>query len=363
MEDQPQASDGLIRARRVLGRQALSLFGLRPEAARLRLVDHLSSTLFRIDGLDGPKLLMRIIPIDHEFLARLRASVRWLHALSAETDLCVPTPMPTLHGEWLPEFDLDDSSRVVIMMVKWIEGRLCDRQLTPRHLMALGRFQGELHRHSQAFVVESGTRRSMPAGYADAVAEEGLRKGWLSEDAADLVLEAGERIDAALSQIEKVPGQCGLVHGDLHQWNVLYRRGVAAAIDFDDCGIGAYALDIASSVVYLRCPSVGNHDHRRSYPAMAEGFLNGYAAVRSLPADLDEQFSHALAARQLSLLRWMVCDWPSIESEPWGAVALATALRELEAYLAGPLRPFEAAAHPDWPLGGTAGVRQLYSNS
>ena len=110
MENQPRVTKKLIRARRVLGRQALSLYGLRPEAARLRLVDHLSSTLFRIDGLDGPKLLMRIIPIDDEFFARLRASVLWLRALSAETDLCVPTPMPTLHGEWLPHFDLDDGS-------------------------------------------------------------------------------------------------------------------------------------------------------------------------------------------------------------------------------------------------------------
>ena len=347
MENQHRVTKKLIRARRVLGRQALSLYGLRPEAARLRLVDHLSSTLFRIDGLDGPKLLMRIIPIDDEFFARLRASVLWLRALSAETDLCVPTPIPTLHGEWLPHFDLDDGSRVVIMMVKWLEGRLCDRQLTPRHLVALGRFQGELHRHSEGFVVDSGTRRSMPGGYADAVAKEGLNKGWLTEHAADLVLQAGERIDAALLQIEKVPDQSGLVHGDLHQWNVLYRGGVAAAIDFDDCGIGAYSLDMASSLVYLRCPSVGNHDHRRIYPALAEGFLNGYAAVRSLPADLDEQLSHALAARQLSLLRWIVCDWPSIEMEAWGAAALAAALRELEAYLAGPLRPFEAAAHPN----------------
>ena len=61
MQGQPRVTRKLIRARRVLGRQALSLYGLRPEAARLRLVDHLSSTLFRIDGLDGPKLLMRII--------------------------------------------------------------------------------------------------------------------------------------------------------------------------------------------------------------------------------------------------------------------------------------------------------------
>jgi hypothetical protein len=102
---------------------------------------------------------------------------------------------------------------------------------------------------------------------------------------------------------------------------------------------------MASSLVYLRCPSVGNHDHRRRYSAMVEGFLNGYAAVRSLPADLDEQLSHALAARQLSFLRWIACDRPRIEAESWGASAAAAALREFEAYLAGPLRPLEAAAH------------------
>ena len=55
------------------------------------------------------------------------------------------------------------------------------------------------------------------------MAEQGLNKGWLAERAADLVLEAGGRIDAALLQIETAPDQAGLVHGDLHQWNSLYR--------------------------------------------------------------------------------------------------------------------------------------------
>ena len=335
----------LILARRALARRALALYGL--AGARLRFVDHLSGTLFRVDAIAPPTLLMRIMAVDDEALARLRTAVRWLHALSGQTDLCVPAPRPTLDGEWLPTFDEPNGSRLVIMMVTWLDGRCCDRGLTPRHLAALGRFQGELHRHSQALGAGGATQRSMPIGYADAVVEHGLAKGLLTARAVDLVSAAGESIDAALRRLEADGEQAGLIHGDLHPWNVLYHGGVAAAIDFDDCGIGPYSLDMASSLVYLRCPSVGNHDHRRRYPAMAEAFLNGYAAMRTLPQDLDDQLRHGLAARQLALLRWIVCDWPSLDLEPWARSAVATALHELDAYLMGRGRsPLEAAALP-----------------
>jgi Ser/Thr protein kinase RdoA (MazF antagonist) len=220
------------------------------------------------------------------------------------------------------------------MMVEWIVGRFYDRRLTPRHLAAVGRLQGALHRHSQGFAAATDTARSMPVGYADAV----VAQDRLDKRQADLVLHAGKQIDDALLQLEANRTQAGLIHGDLHQWNVLHRGGVAAAIDFDDCGIGPYSLDMASSLVYLRCPSVGNHDHRLIYPALVDAFLCGYARVRPLPENLDDQLRHGLAARQLSLLRWILCDWAAVDAEPWGRRAVAAALHELEVYVNGPAR-------------------------
>jgi Ser/Thr protein kinase RdoA (MazF antagonist) len=331
----------LILARRALARRILPRYGLAP--APLRLVANLTSTHFRLDLTDRPKLLLRIIPIDGEVLTRLEATIAWLRALSLETDLAVPRPVPTLDGEWLPRLDDGSGSSVVVMIVEWIAGRFYHRRLTPRHLAAVGRLQGALHRHSQGFAAGTGTARSMPVGYADAV----VAQDWLDKRQADLVLHAGKQIDDALLRLEANRDQAGLIHGDLHQWNVPHRGGVAAAIDFDDCGMSPYSLDMASSLAYLRCPSVGNHDHRQIYPAMVDAFPRGYASVRPLPADLDDQLRHGLAARQLSLLRWILCDWAAVDAQSWGRPTVAAALHELEVYVNGRAwSPREASALP-----------------
>ena len=175
---------------------------------------------------------------------------------------------------------------------------------------------------------------------------------WLLEAASTSVTPTSCCTQASRStkrscELEANPDQAGLIHGDLHQWNVPHRGGVAAAIDFDDCGIGPYSLDMASSLAYLRCPSVGNYDHRQTYPAMIDAFLGGYASVRPLPEDIDDQLRHGLAARQLSLLCWIFCDWAAIDAEPWGRKAVTAALHELEVYVnGGAWSPHEASALP-----------------
>src|SRR4029450_890805 len=46
-------------------------------------------------------------------------------------------------------------------------------------------------------------------------------------------------------------GVHGLIHGDLHHKNVLFHRGEARAIDFDDCGWGFHLYDLAVTLSEL----------------------------------------------------------------------------------------------------------------
>ena len=82
-----------------------------------------------------------------------------------------------------------------------------------------------------------------------------------------------------------------LLHADLHVWNLKWYRGRLAGFDFDDCGIGVPAQDLAISAYYLR-------DDTEQEAAL----LEGYAQVQPLPAFTNPQFEAQVAGRNLVLL-------------------------------------------------------------
>jgi Ser/Thr protein kinase RdoA (MazF antagonist) len=90
----------------------------------------------------------------------------------------------------------------------------------------------------------------------------------------------------------------GLVHGDLHFFNVLFGGGEARAIDFDDAGWGHYVGDLAAPLEAL--------EGRPDYPALRAALLAGYRSVRPLPAAQEAHLPAFLAVRRLVLLGWLL---------------------------------------------------------
>jgi Ser/Thr protein kinase RdoA (MazF antagonist) len=109
------------------------------------------------------------------------------------------------------------------------------------------------------------------------------------------VFDRVRRTEAALGD---TPDTFGLLHGDLHQGNYLFRGAEVSAIDFDDCGWGHFIYDVA---VTLSEVSALCH-----YPALREGLLAGYQRVRPLPAGLDRHLPAFLALRELKLVMWLL---------------------------------------------------------
>jgi Ser/Thr protein kinase RdoA (MazF antagonist) len=110
-------------------------------------------------------------------------------------------------------------------------------------------------------------------------------------EAAALVSQAIQKVWATLREWGQGPDVFGLIHADLHHRNFLFHRGIASAIDFDDCGYGHWLYDLAVPLTALQ--------QRRDYRALREALLRGYHRRRSLSAEQEGLLDTFMALRRI----------------------------------------------------------------
>jgi Ser/Thr protein kinase RdoA (MazF antagonist) len=124
----------------------------------------------------------------------------------------------------------------------------------------------------------------------------------LSQEETALVGAVIERICLAeqalgISGVEPPP-TFGLIHADLHQYNLLFGHDTVRAIDFDDCGFGPLIYDFAVPLSMLQ--------HRVEYPSLRAGLLAGYRRVRHLSAEHEAYIDTFIALRLLQDALWVL---------------------------------------------------------
>jgi Ser/Thr protein kinase RdoA (MazF antagonist) len=304
---------GQVRRLRRVAAQALARFGV--EGADVRQLYHIENTTFRVDdpaadragGADGPyvpgRFLLRIHRPGYQNHPGIASELAWLAALRKETDLAVPEPVPTLDGAYTATVEVPGVPKPrVCSLLRWMDGRFCEKRPSPRHMRAVGRLMAGLHEHARAW---KPPRRFVRARWdwdglfvVAGSAGDSYEGGWkaLELDVRKLFRSVSRRAARAMKEMGEGPNAFGLIHADLHLGNVLFAGGQARAIDFDDCGKGHWIYDHA---VLL-------HDYRTrdNYLDLAEGLFQGYAEVRPIPADQFEHLETIMNARAVMLMLW-----------------------------------------------------------
>jgi Ser/Thr protein kinase RdoA (MazF antagonist) len=302
----------LSRLRR-LGQTALAGYGL--EGAQLTLQRYEHNATFRVDARDGPYLLRINRPGVHT-PDTIGSEMAWLTALRRDTDLRVPEPVAADNGQFfaVARHPGVPQPRVCVLL-HWLDGRFIDRRLAPEHLWRVGALAGRLQEHASTWMPGSGFLRprvdtltseaklsSMAPSAARARdgdqptpedSDRALRlvEALVSTVDAALCARALEIVWASTRALAKETSAFGLIHGDLHYENVLFHRGQAQAIDFDDCGWGFHLYDLAVVLCELEL--------RPRYKELRAALLDAYAKTRPLPED------HAIHLEALSVLRRM----------------------------------------------------------
>jgi Ser/Thr protein kinase RdoA (MazF antagonist) len=94
------------------------------------------------------------------------------------------------------------------------------------------------------------------------------------------------------------PDVFGLIHADLHPFNILKYKEELRPIDFDDCGLNHFLYDLAVPLVMI--------EKRPDYSNMRTALLAGYRRFRTLDETQEKDLEVFMAARRLSDLEWLI---------------------------------------------------------
>jgi Ser/Thr protein kinase RdoA (MazF antagonist) len=293
----------LARLRRV-GLAALDDYPVTAE--RLDFIAHGENTTFRVTTAGGRYLLRVHRPLRHgrdtDQPAAVRSELEWLIALGTGSGVRVPEPVPAHNGDLAIVAEAGGAVRTCSLL-RWVDGRIRERNPRPTHLRRIGEMMGRLHNHADGWTRPAGFTRirwDWETFFGDVLVygDRPAREVWrlLPPRVRRRFERVAERAARVLPGLGRDPGVFGLIHADLHTRNAVFRGDRAALIDFDDCGFGYRAYDVAVALCELR--------HGFGYEAYRDALLTGYRAGRPLADDLVAHLDDLIAVREVVFGLW-----------------------------------------------------------
>jgi Ser/Thr protein kinase RdoA (MazF antagonist) len=271
-------------------RRALPVYGL-PAETPLTLLNRSENETWRA----GP-LVLRLHRQGYHTRPEIASELAWLTALQDLPGLKAVRPIPGAQG-LVTEIDAH-----FLVAFAPIEGQ----ELQPgddlaRWFAPLGEITARLHLHARQWTPPKGfTRKRWDVEtilgpnphWGHWRQAQGLdRQGEALLDRATTVL--ADRLNAYGTD----PESFGLIHADLRLANLMVQGDRLTAIDFDDCGFGWWAYDLAAALSFIET------DPR--LPDLIAGWVAGYNRIAPLRAEDRAMIPALIFLRRVLLTAWL----------------------------------------------------------
>lgn len=224
----------------------------------------------------------------------------WLESLTNDTDLVLPSPIKNNIGEYVTKI-----AEMNCTLVKWVEGEQKQFVPTVNDAEYVGELIGKLHKQSSLWKIPlSFTRPSFDISRILQSLEklkQLVNDGKLNKNDVEILQLAGEYAILMMNNIERTPGNWGLIHADLIPSNFVFHEQEARAFDFGACGFGYYLFDLGWTLSYI-------------HPAFRNQLLEAYVQQFDLPHNYVQQLEGFFVAAQLETMNF----WLGLpESDEW----------------------------------------------
>ncbi len=237
------------------------------DGVRCHLIKSAMLDTYQVTAASGPAIL-RIYPASRRTEAEILAELDVLAYLHA-ADVSVSVPIRQRSGEQLLTIQAPEGVRCAALFT-YAPGRPLSQQCTPQYAHAYGQALAQVHTVADTLPqlplrprLDLATLLDQPlAALASAFAQRDTDWAFLRQVAA--------AIRPHIAALPTEPPCYGLCHGDAGSANAhVTADGRLTLFDFDMCGVGWRAYDIATFLI----------DEPES---IAASFLEGYTAVRAL---------------------------------------------------------------------------------
>ncbi|ORA34450.1 phosphotransferase enzyme family protein [Mycobacterium aquaticum] len=282
---------------------ALRQYDIGPDAT-LRLLNLSENATYLVEDA-GTQSILRVHRRDYHRRHEIESELDWLTALRADSDVTVPTVLPTRDGRRVVTVNDEctagtDRYAVHFDMVAGAEPD--ENALTSEDFHTLGRITAALHDHSQRWARPSGFDR-FAWDWEHSLGAQPRWGRWQDAEGVgpsenDVLERAQTLLRTRLQEYGTGPDRYGLIHADLRLANLLVDSGSKiTVIDFDDCGFGWYFYDFGTAVSFI--------EDDPALPEWQESWVSGYRSRRELPAADEDMLASFVLLRRLLLLAWM----------------------------------------------------------
>jgi len=262
--------------------------------AKISCINFEFNATFSVETDSGTKYALRININSTRTVENMKGEIEWVRHLNRTSGIHTPTPIATLNDNYIISgFHADSNQTLHAVMYSWLEGEELGDEPTLEQLHEVGRAIAKLHQESAEFALSADA--ALPTfndffwGTEDYLFSN---KSKLSDTDRALIKEAHDHIMKFTNELY-VNSPVHIIHADFHGWNLMWNDNRLSIFDFDDCGFGVEAQDLAVVLYYLDTPE------------QDVAILNGYRSVKPLPQYSDLAMKALLLQRRLLLLNYL----------------------------------------------------------
>jgi Ser/Thr protein kinase RdoA (MazF antagonist) len=262
--------------------------------AKISCINFEFNATFSVETQSGTKYALRININSTRTIENMKGEIEWVRHLNRTSGIHTPTPIATVADEYIVSaLHADSGQEMYGVMYSWLEGEELGDEPTLSQLHEVGRAIAILHQESADFALSADA--ALPTfndffwGTEDYLFSD---KSKLSDVDHALLKEAHDHIMSFTRELyENSPVH--IIHADFHGWNLMWNEDRLSIFDFDDCGFGLEAQDLAVAMYYLDTPE------------QDAALLDGYKSVKQLPDYTKLAMKALLLQRRLLLLNYL----------------------------------------------------------
>jgi len=273
-------------------REILKKYGIND--AEVECINFEFNATFSVSTQSGQKFALRLNINSTRVLSNILAETQWVRDLARIPSINVPSPIASLDDQFVVSALHNDSGQMIYgVMYSWLEGEEIGDEPTLDQLRTVGQAIALMHQNSSDFELIDGaelpTFNDFFWGTEDFLFSS---KSRLSTEDRSLIEQARDLIMQFTAELY-ANSPVHIIHADFHGWNLMWHEGQLSIFDFDDCGFGVEAQDIAVALYYLDTPD------------QDAALLDGYKSIRPLPTYSDDAMKALLLQRRLLLLNYL----------------------------------------------------------